>query len=138
MRHRRRPGPSPTVSFQRVRRGGADAFAAVRCADCGAALEPVFPADTHPDGTWRHLQADRALHIRLAGGFGEFVDLRDDLGEPADDCHLLLCVACARRLVDAHPWLAEVVADHLDITVGRRCGDGIAWSAPDGTTRGAT
>lgn len=68
------------------------------CQACSATLQPVFEnlsrrkTDTP--------QYKGVLHIKLWGGYGEYIDGKIDI---------TMCKLCAQNLVLSTPWLASVV-----------------------------
>ena len=115
------------MSFDRTTNPApAEQYRNVRCSDCAAALTPVWAApDADPDAPWQYLQAEHALHVRLGGGYDEFVDLLE--GERDDDMHLLLCSGCAKKLCDAFPYIKTAVLSHVNMHVGHECAGGNEW-----------
>jgi len=96
----------------------------VSCDACGSELKPVFGAHVDEDGAWESLQADKALFVRVDGGYGMFIDPilargGDDLDpQPLD---FLLCKVCAKKLVDENPWLAPTLKRYIDSGIGHVC-----------------
>lgn len=103
---------------------GETRYRDVRCDDCGNEIPPEHPSLVDEHG-WRYLQTRDGLHIKLSGGYGEFIDLMTEA--QAEDCHLLVCSTCAQRLCDRHPFIREVVARHLDLNVGHVCDGELVW-----------
>lgn len=72
------------------------------CTRCGQALAYLQPADPS------EYSYDRALRIRVAGGYGMFIDPFEQ-GDP----EILLCHACAHAISATLPWFAAAIgADH--------------------------
>jgi len=69
------------------------------CDACGKTLEKVFE-DTPPEV----LQYDNALHIRIEGGYGEFIDAIDP---NRDAYYSIICHECAHDLCEKVPWIGR-------------------------------
>lgn len=107
-------GDQETGTFLRV----GDNEAAI-CAACGAGLTSAIDHG-HPGSRGDNLED--VLRVTLSGAYGEFLDTF------TGDLTALLCRACAKELLGAHPWLAQLAAQALDINVGHTCNNGdILW-----------
>lgn len=74
------------------------------CDACGKTLDKVF------DGTPPEvLQYDNALHIRLDGGYGEFIDNIEPLNSGGDRYYSIICHECAHDLCERVPWIATMI-----------------------------
>lgn len=109
------------MSFERVGTPDGERFVDVTCDRCHAPLVPD-PVTLDSEGRWRCLQTCEGLHLRVDGGYGEFVDLFSQAD--TDECHLLFCTRCAVEVVRVVPEIAQVVRSHVNLNVGHVCVDG--------------
>lgn len=111
---------------------GSEGYLDVACGACGVGLEPVFPGHVDGSGAWESLQADKALFIRVDGGYGMFIDPievwsgTDPEPEPLD---FLICKDCAVKLMAENPWLAPTLRRYIHSGVGHLCDfdDELVW-----------
>jgi hypothetical protein len=88
-------GSNPAVSTKVFRE------VLMNCDACGKPLEAVFPGDNLEDSE----QADNALNIGFAGGYGMFID-----PIPFGDIQrVTICHECAHALCDAVPWIERLL-----------------------------
>lgn len=103
---------------------GSEGYTDVRCDACGAELEPVFEAHVDENGAWESLQADKALFLRVDGGYGMFIDPIeawagvDPRPEPLD---FMLCQKCVIKLMDENPWLSPTLKRYIHAGIGHVC-----------------
>lgn len=74
------------------------------CDSCGTALEKVWPEANFSRRHDDHVNYKNALHLRLFGGFAEYIDA---IFSPADD--IIICGKCADTLLADNPWLKNIV-----------------------------
>jgi hypothetical protein len=79
----------------------------MNCFNCGTDLRPVFPDVPHRRKD-DHINYDNALHIKLSGGYGEFVD---------GSVEIIVCDTCAFHLVKLVPMLDVAIKQYLGIPV---------------------
>lgn len=76
-----------------------------QCFNCGADLTPA-----DPDIPQRRKTDDKtfakALHIRLSGGYGEFIDGHVDI---------VICNTCAFHLVNTDVFMKRAIDQYLDV-----------------------
>ena len=113
------------MSYRTVRHAsGSEGYLDVACSSCGTGLEPVFKGHTDDDGAWESLQAEGALHLRIDGGYGMFIDPitrhTDPDPQPVD---FLLCEECSKKLAAENPWLTRTLERYISSSIGHVCDD---------------
>jgi len=113
------------MSYRTVRHAsGSEGYLDVACDSCGGGLEPVFEAHTDDNEAWESLQAEGALHLRIDGGYGMFIDLitrhTDPDPQPVD---FLLCEKCAKKFAAENPWLTRTLERYISSSIGHVCDD---------------
>ena len=74
------------------------------CNSCGSELERVFPDDParRKDDNPNYKEA---LRIKLAGGYGEYIDGHVDM---------IICEKCAKILITDNPWMGTYIKQYLE------------------------
>lgn len=105
---------------------GSEGYRDVTCDACEAELTPVFPGHTDGEEAWESLQADKALFLRVDGGYGMFIDpiqARSGADPEPKPLDFLLCQKCAIKLMDENPWLAPTLKRYIHSGIGHTCDD---------------
>lgn len=132
----RRAGRAQSLYVKfRIGPEGENLYTEVTCDACKAELEPVF-GGVDQDGVWSAVQANDVLHARFEGGYGEFLDITEELdahGRPAGE--VLLCKTCAKKLIGENPWLLSILEPFIGAAIGHRCFGEWVWESQATCTR---